>query len=256
LAQGLERGGSRLSDRYGTADRAVFDEEERRRFLEGPGALSESALAWELLYRLEPHLYDRLISAEHLHPAILDWLPAHAERVVEVAAGTGRLTMQLAPRCTELVAIEPAAPLRALLEAKLRRAGYDDRVRVERGFFDALPVQDGWADLVIACSALTPKLAHGGDEGLCEMERCAKRGARIVIVWPNNLDWLAFRGYEYRSFPGEMRMAFPTLDDALELAGIFYPHAADEIRRRGEAEVPYDVLGAEPPRDLAYRVRT
>ncbi|MGH2690189.1 MAG: class I SAM-dependent methyltransferase [Actinomycetota bacterium] len=254
MSRGLRIARSTLPQRYAAGDLAVFDEDERRRFLE-PGALSETGLAWELLYRLEPELYDRLVGAEALHPGILDWLPARPGRVVEVAPGTGRLTMHLARGCTELVAVEPAASLRALLEAKLRSAGCADRVRVVRGFFDALPVEDGWADLVVACSALTPQVAHGGDVGLAEMERCAAAGGRVVIVWPADAGWLAGKGYRHRTFRGEMHMSFPSLGDALALAEIFYPDAVPEIRRRGQADVPYEVLGMRAPRDLAWRIK-
>ena len=31
---------------------------------------TDMTLAWELLYRLEPELYDRLVSAERLHPDV------------------------------------------------------------------------------------------------------------------------------------------------------------------------------------------
>lgn len=249
---------SPLANRYTTLDLSVLDEEERRRFLGGaggdlpPGA-SDAALAWELLYRLEPALYDRLVSAEALHPAILDWLPRQLDRVLEVGAGSGRLTLQLAGRCRELVAVEPAAPMRRLLEHKLEDRGRQERVRVVRGFFDSIPVGDDWADLVVACSSLTPDPAHGGDPGLREMERCCRPGGRIVVIWPNHLDWLASRGYAYRSFPGRMHMRFDSLEDAVALAEIFYPHAAADIRRLGNRDVPYEVLGIQPPRDVAYK---
>jgi hypothetical protein len=36
-------------------------------------------------------------------------------------------------------------------------------------------------------------------------------------------------------------------------AEIFYPEAVSEIRRRGRAEVPYEVLERVPPRDVAYK---
>jgi hypothetical protein len=42
--------------------------------------------------------------------------------------------------------------------------------------------------------------------------------------------------------------------EAVELAGIFYPQAADEIRRRGSRMVPFEVIGINPPRDLAFKV--
>ena len=47
---------------------------------------------------LEPDLYDRLVGVERLHPAVVGWLPDDVERIVEVAAGTGRLTLKLSER--------------------------------------------------------------------------------------------------------------------------------------------------------------
>jgi SAM-dependent methyltransferase len=244
-----------LAHRYSPEDLSVFDEEEARRFL-GHGTDDPSrnaALAWELLYRLEPYLYDRLIQAEPLHPAILAWLPSAPGRVVEVGPGTGRLTVPLAGRCDQMIAVEPARPLARVLKGKLARSGRRRDVSVVRGFFDRLPVPDGWADLVVACSAMTRDPAHGGDRGLAEMERCCVAGGRVAIVWPVHRPWLASRGYAYRRFDGDLAMEFPSLDDALELAEIFYPEAVDEIRRRGQGRVPYEVLGRLPPRDVAYK---
>jgi SAM-dependent methyltransferase len=233
----------------------VFTAAEARRFLANGGSRdpqTDAALAWELLYRLEPDLYDRLIQAESIHPAIVDWLPRHAGTVVEVGAGTGRLTAVLLERCNELIAIEPAAALRALLVTRLEHyAG--GRLRAVQGFFDGLPVPDRSADLVIACSALTPDPAHGGEAGLREMERVCGAGGRVVIVWPNDVGWLTARGYRYRSFPGEMHMTFASLDEAIELATVFYPDAVADIRRRGDRSVPYDMVGVNPPRDVAYK---
>lgn len=248
------RRGVELSRRYTKADLNVLTEEEACRFVgDGGGPRDDSALAWELLYRLEPELYDRLVQAERIHPAILEWLPRHVARIVEVAPGTGRLTAALLERCDHLIAVEPAAPLRTVLAARLRHRAGGRRLRLERGFFDSLPVPDRSARLVITCSALTPDPAHGGDAGLAEMERVCALGGQVVIVWPNHSEWLAEHGYRYLSFPGEMRMEFASLDEAVELSEIFYPHAVEEVRRRGEPRVPYEVLGVNPPRDLAYK---
>jgi len=240
-----------LPQRYGAAALDVFDLEERRRFGGGdPG--SDPGLQWELLYRLEPELYDRLIRAESLHPGILKWLPARVGTVVEVGAGTGRLTMPLAMRAGELIAVEPAGPLCSILTARLAAAGCHD-VTVVRGFFDRLPVPDGWADLVVACSALGSDEAHGGDAGLGEMERCCRPGGLVAVILPHQADWLVAHGYAEISFPGDLTMRFASLEDAVELARIFYPHAVDEIVRRGRRCVPYDVLGIRPPRDVAFK---
>jgi len=248
--------GRALMERYTAADLAVFTRDEARRFVpRGDGdPHNDVVLAWELLYRLEPELYDRLASAERLHPGVVRWLPCEVDRIAEVGAGTGRLTMELMARGQHVVAVEPALPLRRILRRKLAAAGYGDRVRVDRGFFDQLPLPNDFADLVVACSAFTPSAGHGGDAGLAEMERVCRPGGCVAIIWPNHLDWLAARGYRYVSFPGPMSVEFSSCREAVELAEIFYPKAADAVRRRGERSVPFEVLGLNPPRDLAFKV--
>ena len=86
------------------------------------------------------------------------------------------------------------------------------------------------------------------------MERVCAPGGVMVVVWPNHLDWLAAHGYTHVSFPGAHVDGVPDTDEAIEMTEIFYPHAADEVRARGKARIPYDVLGVNPPRDLAFKV--
>jgi ubiquinone/menaquinone biosynthesis C-methylase UbiE len=245
-----------LRRRYTAADVGVFTRDEASRFLSrGDGdPRNDVALAWELLYRLEPGLYDRLASAERLHPEVLRWLPRGLDRIAEVGAGTGRLTMELAEHGRHVVAVEPALPMRRLLRHKLAAAGHGDRVRVVRGFFDQLPLPNDFAGLVVACSAFTPSPGHGGETGLAEMERVCRPGGCVAIIWPNHLDWLAARGYRYVSFPGPMCMEFGSHHEAVELAEIFYPAAAAQVRRLGRRTVPFEVLGVNPPRDLAFKL--
>jgi SAM-dependent methyltransferase len=243
-----------LSSRYTHADIGVFTPAEKRRFLgrgEDPGRNME--LAFELLYRLDPRLYDRLVSAERLHPDVVAWLPAGIERIVELGAGAGRLTLALLDRARAIWAVEPAGSLRELLLEKLSREAQADRVHVIGGFFDELPLADDFADLVVTCSAFTPDEAHGGERGLAEMERVCRPGGRVAIVWPNNLEWLAARGYSYVSFDGDMFLEFASAEEALEITEIFHPQAANAVREQGLRRVPYSVLGVNPPRDVAYK---
>jgi SAM-dependent methyltransferase len=250
------RRGLELRSRYTSADVHVLTEEEERRFVRVPPGDpgTDITLAWELLYRVEPELYDRLASAERLHPGVLGWLPHDVERIVEVAAGTGRLTLELVRRAREVVAIEPAGPLREILNQKLTRADHGRRARVSDGFFDELPVADDCAELVIACSALTPAAGHGGEVGLAEMERVCRPGGCVVIVWPNEVAWLAGHGYQYVSFEGQMFVEFASHEEAVELTEIFYPRGVEEVRRHGWRRVPYEALGINPPRDLAFKI--
>ena len=248
--------GRALRSRYTSADLGVFTRDEASRFVPRGGGdpQNDVVLAWELLYRLEPELYDRLASAERLHPEVVSWLPRDVDRIAEVGAGTGRLTMELIERGRRVVAVEPSLPLRRILRRKLAAAEHGDRVRVIRGFFDRLPLPDDFATLVVACSAFTPSPGHGGDSGLAEMERVCRPGGCVAIIWPNHLDWLTARGYTYVSFPGPMSVEFRSHQEAVELAEIFYPKAAGEVRRQGLRQVPFEVLGLNPPRDLAFKV--
>ena len=248
--------GRELRSRYTDADLAVFTCDEARRFAPGGDGdpRRDMGLAWELLYRLEPELYDRLARAERLHPGVVGWLPHGVDRIAEVGAGTGRLTMELLERGQRIVAVEPALPLRRLLRRKLAAVPHGDRVRVIPGFFDELPLPDDSAGLVVACSAFTPAPGHGGEAGLAEMERVCAPGGCVAIIWPNHLDWLAARGYRYVSFPGPMALEFGSYQEAVELADIFFPDAARQVRRRGSRCVPFRVLGINPPRDLAFRL--
>ncbi len=84
------RAGRELQRRYTAADLRVFTGEEASRFVpDGDGdPQTDIVLAWELLYRLEPELYDRLAGAERLHPGVLGWLPRGVDRIAEVGAGS------------------------------------------------------------------------------------------------------------------------------------------------------------------------
>lgn len=240
---------------------------EQQRFLRpfGPQLLSHigddpdawravaNEVAWELLYRIEPDLYGRLIAGERLHPAILEWLPDRIGRAVDVGAGLGRLTLPLAPRCDELVAVEPAAPLQRRLARRLWELGYGN-VAVRPGFFDSLPLPDRWADVSLTCSAFTSDPLHGGEPGLAELDRVTVSGGLVVIVWPpRDPAWLAERGFEHVEFPGEMVIEFPSLEEAMEITAIFYPHAVDAVAEHGSPRVPYELLDINAPRTLAWR---
>jgi SAM-dependent methyltransferase len=257
-----------LAARYTPDDLRLFDDDERTRFLGPLGPDAEAALAgdedafariapflgWELLYRKEPELWERLIAGERLHPDVLDRLPP-ADVAAEIAAGGGRLTLHLASRCGRLVAVEPVSALRDVLARKLMGAGLDN-VEIVRGFFDAIPLPDASCDLVVSCSSFTPDESHGGDAGLREMDRVLAGAGMLALVWPSDVDWLRSRGFTYESFDGEMCIDFTTVDDAVELARIAYPRAADAIAERASPAVPYELVGMNPPRDIAWRRKT
>lgn len=238
-----------LAERFRLEDLNVFKPDEINRFgLAGAGVSKPSAhkalvkrLGWDLLYRIQPELYDQLIHGESLHPAALAYLPNRIGQAIEVGAGTGRLTVELAPRCRSLLAIEPARPMAERLVQRLRALDLN-HTTVRRGFFDSLPAGSDCADLVIAYSAFGTDPAHGGPDGLREMNRVLAPGGALVLVTSVDRSWLAGHGFEVWELPAGPDVGFSSLDEALELAAVFYPEAYAEIARRRLPTVPRALL--------------
>ena len=243
-----------LPQRYPDEALCEFDVDERARFLDAAGRPRHPGeLPWELLYRLEPELYARLVRGERLHEGILTWLPARCGRVLEIGAGTGRLTLDLAARCDALVAIEPAAGLRAILEARLRAAGAAN-VTVLRGFFDALPPAETGFDTVVCCSAFAVD-ALDDPEGCLEVmaSRC-RPGGMLVVIWSgDDAAWLGLRGFERVVFEGPMLVEYASIEEAVAMARIFYPGAVAAVTALHSRFVDFATLGIPAPRDLCWR---
>lgn len=161
---------------------------------EAAGRRLVAALFWPLVYELAPERWDEISRAELISPALLADLPVDGRAVVEVGAGSGRLTEHLVARAASVVAVEPAAGLRRLLVERTGR-----RAHVVAGIVQALPLADGCADVVVACSAMSSHPPLGGPIALAELERVARDG--VVLVSPENPRWFEARGFERRNYP-------------------------------------------------------
>jgi ubiquinone/menaquinone biosynthesis C-methylase UbiE len=75
-------------------------------------------------------------------------LPRRARRVLDLGAGTGKLTAELVGRGLDVVAVEPAPAMRAQLRARL------STVDVRSGSAEATGLPDGYADAVLIAAAL------------------------------------------------------------------------------------------------------
>lgn len=100
---------------------------------------------------------------------------------------------------------------------------------------------------------------QGGEAGLAELKRVTKAGGKIVIIWPRKEDyhWLVERGFQYVSLPlqREMYVHFRSLESALRCARIFYARNKAVLRyllKKQNPEVPFSVLGLNPPRDYCW----
>ena len=118
-------------------------------------------------------------------PEAIDWLvPTHATRVLDVGAGTGKLTRQLRERGLDVIAVEPSAGMRD----QLRRAV--PGVPVLGGSAEHIPLAPGSVDAILVAQAwhwVEPSLA------VPEAARVLRPGGRLGLVWNRRVevDWVA-----------------------------------------------------------------
>ena len=94
--------------------------------------------------------------------------------VAELGAGTGKLTRLLAPTFRRVVAVEPAEPMRRLLEAAVPGA------EVVPGTAEAIPLEDASADAVFVAEAFHK---FDGSRALAEVARILRPAGALVLLW-------------------------------------------------------------------------
>jgi SAM-dependent methyltransferase len=116
----------------------------------------------------------------------IDWLlPAAARRVLDLGAGTGKLTGDLLARGVDVVAVEPSDRMRARLTATL------PEVTALAGRAEAIPLPDASVDAVLVAQAwhwVEPARA------VPEVARVLPSGGRLGLVWnvrDEQVPWVA-----------------------------------------------------------------
>jgi SAM-dependent methyltransferase len=105
----------------------------------------------------------------------VDWLvPADAHRVLDLGAGTGKLTQLLVERGLEVTAVEPLAEMREQLLAAVPKAAVMD------GSAEKIPATDGSVDALVVAQAW-----HWFDASavLQEAARVLVPGGTLGLVW-------------------------------------------------------------------------
>lgn len=111
--------------------------------------------------------------------------PGRAPRVIDLAAGTGKLTARLVEAGVDVLAVEPSDAMRAELSATL------PQVPAVSGTAEQIPVDDGVVDGVVVAQAW-----HWFDaEAACrEIARVLRPGGRLGVLWnvrDHTVDWVA-----------------------------------------------------------------
>ncbi|MET0615923.1 MAG: class I SAM-dependent methyltransferase [Thermoleophilaceae bacterium] len=105
--------------------------------------------------------------AEALEPLRL----SSAMTVLDLAAGTGKLTRALAASGASVIAVEPVAEMRALLPGS---------VRALDGTAEAIPLEEASVDLVTVGQAFH---WFDGPAALAEIHRVLRPGGRLALLW-------------------------------------------------------------------------
>jgi len=220
------------------------------------------AFFWELTYWKTPELYEELTTGETLHPGIFRDLKAsiQGKTVLDAGAGSGRASFQcLQNGAAQVYAVEPSPGLLHILENKLKDQAAQGRIKPLKGRFDHLPLKDNSVDVALSSSAFTADPAQGGEPGLKELTRVTRDGGKIVIIWPRpqDFEWLAGHGFSYVALPGssKMKVSFPNMRVAWRVARRFYARNQklhSYLREQKRPEVPFSVLGFNPPHDYCW----
>jgi SAM-dependent methyltransferase len=91
--------------------------------------------------------------------------------VVDLAAGTGKLTRELVRTGAEVVAVEPLAEMRAELPREATALA---------GTAEAIPLESGSADAVTVAQAFH---WFDGERALAEIHRVLRPGGALALVW-------------------------------------------------------------------------
>jgi len=142
------------------------------------------------IYQHEPDTYQRLVAAEDCTRELethLSDLAQASSRIVDIGAGTGRLTLALCIAGVEVHGIDKEAAMLGVARSRLEECEGDWQLSVA----DAreLPIATGWADAAIAgwvFGHFTEWHPHGWrvelDKAISEMDRVVRPGGRQVVI--------------------------------------------------------------------------
>lgn len=183
-------------------------------------------------------------------PHATAWTAAAVEgsgRVLEVAAGTGLFSVEIAPRVGELVATDYAEAMVRRVRAKVEEAGLEN-VRCEVADLTALPYAPGSFDAVVAANVL--HLVPDAGEALRSLRGVLRPGGKLVVpTFCHGESWrtrLLSRLFGLTGFPGHRRLSTASLRGLVEAEGFrvvraesipgLFPIGYVEARKEDEKE--------------------
>ena len=161
---------------------------------------------------------------------VLDLLPvANDATVLDLGAGTGKLTRVLARRYAQVIAVEPLDGMRGILERVVPAA------EALAGSAEQIPLDDASVDAVFVAQAFH---WFDHDRAIPEIARVLRPGGAFVIVWngpddgrpdPLPIDYIAYLR--------ELRAERSTFDESTPWSELI---ASGPFGEAQEAKVPHD----------------
>ena len=144
------------------------------------------------IYQLETERYDRMVMREdkdnRLLSAIEQIISLDGLDVVELGAGTGRLTIQIAPKVHSLKAFDLSSHMLAVADSKLRTLDLHNW-QMQVADHRSIPLEDGCADLVLSgwsvCYLNDKSRADWQKpflEAIAEIKRLLRPDGKIILI--------------------------------------------------------------------------
>ncbi|MFZ5818527.1 MAG: class I SAM-dependent methyltransferase [Chloroflexota bacterium] len=218
------------------------------------------------VYEAHADQYERLIQCEDYQGNILreieKVIALDDMDVVELGAGTGRLTRLLAPRVRSIKAFDASAHMLEVAEKSLRAMGSSNWAT---GVADhrRVPVGDSSADLVISGWSFCYLAVWGGSNwqldlqaGLDEADRILRPGGMVILLEtlgtgsetptpPGHLGgyyaWLTEAGFERGWMRTDYR--FESIEEAVELSTFFFGETMGQAVREKQRVILPECTG-------------
>ncbi len=160
-----------------------------------------SAINDWVVYVVDPSVYDQQPFLNWDSQELLSVVDFNNKTVIDVGAGTGRLTFVAAQAAETVYSVEPIGNLRSYLRANAKKQGFSD-VYVVDGLLEEIPFPDQFADVTMGGHVFgdNPEIEYS------ELLRVTKSGGTIILCPGNNdedndiHDFLINHGFEWSSF--------------------------------------------------------